>query len=183
MKGKQTLGQFINWQCKHQSWPFWQLQGGSITTGAYLWAHASHASGRIHSHRTSHVWMSCCESQRQQLVNMATRWWINIKKKDQYKILQCNSISVFTLRSGGVQAVWQEGLWPRDAPRRLIWHTEGRPGASWVPWRHEWLQEGHWKDDCYIISRWSQTNWQDMEFLQFLAHSSQNIRGFIVTWF
>lgn len=30
----------------------------------YLWAHASHASWRIHSHRTSHVWMSCGETWR-----------------------------------------------------------------------------------------------------------------------
>lgn len=30
---------------------------------AYLWTHASHASGGIHSHWTAHVWMSCDKTQ------------------------------------------------------------------------------------------------------------------------
>lgn len=51
-----------------------------------------------------------------------------------------------TLRSGGVQAVWQEGLRAGDAARRLVWHAEGGPGATWVPRRHEGLREGHKQD-------------------------------------
>lgn len=26
--------------------------------GAYLWAHPPHASGRVHSHRSAHIWVS-----------------------------------------------------------------------------------------------------------------------------
>lgn len=49
--------------------------------------------------------------------------------------------AVGTLRSGGVQAVWQKRLRPRDAPRRLVWHTEGGSRPTWVPRRHERLRE------------------------------------------
>lgn len=53
------------------------------------------------------------------------------------------ALAAGTLRSGGVQAVWQERLRAGDAAWRLVWHTEGGPGATWVPWRHEGLQGGH----------------------------------------
>lgn len=105
-------------------------------TSTDLWAHASHSSRGVHSHWTSHVWMSCSERGRVHLVRIAALF--------RSIIIQYNTIN--TLRSGGVQAVWQERLWPRNAPGRLIWHTEWGPWATWVPRRHEWLQEGHMKD-------------------------------------
>lgn len=43
----------------------------SIKTGTHLWAHASHASRGVHSHWAPHVWMSCGETARVQLVRSA----------------------------------------------------------------------------------------------------------------
>lgn len=43
----------------------------SNRAGAYLWAHASHASGGIHPHWTPHVRMSCGETQIEQHVSLA----------------------------------------------------------------------------------------------------------------
>lgn len=59
-------------------------------------------------------------------------------------------VKVATLRSGGVQAVWQERLWSRDAPWWLVWHAECGSRTTWVPRRHEWLQK-RWEKRIFIV--------------------------------
>lgn len=136
-----TWDLFISWQLKHQT-PTAPAAVGASESGTNLWAHASHPSRGVHPHRTAHVRMSCRESS---LLALQPQLRSPVEQTGQWGD-GAAALAAGTLRSGWVQAVWQERLWAGDAARRLVWHTEGGPGATWVPWRHEGLQEGHKQD-------------------------------------
>lgn len=79
-------------------------------TKTHLWAHASHASRGIHSHRTSHVWMSCGETQRVTLVRIAPLFKINNNRINEEK-----------------NVVIQKPIWD-------YFHSKIMPCVSSIPW-------------------------------------------------
>lgn len=137
-----TWDSFISGQFEHQTpTAAAAAAAGARESGTDLWAHASHPSRGVHPHRAAHIRMSCRES------SLLESWpWLTSPVEQGKAGAGGGALAAATLRSGGVQAVWQERLRAGDAARRLVWHAEGGPGATWVPWRHEGLHEGHKQD-------------------------------------